>query len=284
MKLKQPVILTTNQNICGQNIRQTLLENWSFEPTEEEFDGTPIYKFKNIRLIYSKKDVLDADHCDALEADLLLFGSRHRSEANKKSLLTHITGNLGGDNSHGGNPYELAYGSTRAIRESYLSLLKEQTNFSLDEFDVTVEATHHGPTSMETPLIFIEVGSTEKEYNNKKAVQAVANTLMKICMEKEEEKIHPSICFGGGHYTTRFNELMELTPVAIGHILPKYQRENLTQEIVEQMIDKTIEEVKWAIIDRSSLNATLIQIIKDGCSTRGVEVVKAKEVKYGKVI
>jgi hypothetical protein len=41
--------------------------------------------------------------------------------------------------------------------------------------------------------------------------------------------------------------------------------------------------VKWAIIDRSSLNSDQIKIINDGCSTRGVEVVKAKDVKYGKI-
>ncbi len=283
MNIKKPVIITTDQNICGRNIRQTLLENWSFEQTEETFDGTPIYKYKDIRLVYSTKDVIHADHCDKLEADLLLFGSRHQSGANKPSLLTHITGNLSSDNSHGGNPLELAYGSTRAIREAYLNLLKEQEKLALTDFDVTVEATHHGPTNLKTPLIYVEVGSTEVEYNNKSALQAVANTLMKICLQKDEEEIIPSICFGGGHYTTRFNELMELTPVAIGHILPKYHKEHLTQTIVEQMIDKTIEEVKWAIIDRSSLNATLIQIIKDGCSTRNVEVVKAKDVKYGKI-
>lgn len=283
LKLKQPVILTTKQNICGQNIREALLENWDFKETSESFDGTPIFQYQYVRLIYSERDVLESDHCDSLNADMLIIGSRHKSVANKPSLLTHITGNLGKDNSHGGNPFELSYGSTRAIRESYLGLMKEREKLNLEDFDVTVEATHHGPTAMKTPLIFVEVGSTEKEYNNKQAVLAVSNIIMKICLNQKEEEIIPSICFGGGHYATRFNELMEITPVAIGHILPKYQKENLTVKIVEQMIDKIIEKVKWAIIDRSSLNTDQIRIIKDGCSTRGVEVVKAKEVKYGKI-
>ena len=284
MKFEKPVIVTTDQNICGINIRKTLLDNWDFKETEEIFDESPIYKFKNIRMVFSKKDVIFADHLDSLKADYLVIGSRHKSEANKPSLLTHITGNLSSDNSHGGNPLELAYGSTRAIREIYLSLLKEKDKQKLTDFDVTVEATHHGPTNLKTPLIFVEVGSTEVEYNNNNALQSVSNAIMNLCLNHHEEEITPSICFGGGHYTTRFNELMELTNVAIGHIFPKYQRENLTSEIVEQMIDKTKEKVKWAIIDRSSLNATLIQIIKDGCSTRGVEVVKAKDVKYGKIL
>jgi D-aminoacyl-tRNA deacylase len=283
LNLKQPVILTTNQNICGLNIRETLLANWEFKETSESFDGSPIFQYQNIRLVFSKKDVIHSDHCDSLDADLLIYGSRHKSAANKPSLLTHITGNLSEDNSHGGNPFELSYGSARAIRESYLGLKQEQSKLDLEDFDVTVEATHHGPTSMKTPLIFVEVGSTEKEYKNKQAILAVANTIMNICLNQDEEVIIPSICFGGGHYATRFNELMELTSVAIGHILPKYQKNNLTLTIVEQMIDKTIEKVEWAIIDRSSLNNDQIKIISDGCSTRGVEVVKAKDVKYGKI-
>jgi D-aminoacyl-tRNA deacylase len=283
LKLEKPVILTTKQNICGVNIRKILLEHWDFVETDEIFDGTPIYEFKNIRLVYSEKDVIDANHSDVLEADLLLYGSRHKSEANKPSLLTHVTGNLSEDNSHGGNPLELSYASTRAIRESYLGLVEEKELLELTDFDVTVEATHHGPTSLKTPLVFIEVGSTETEYKNEKAVLAVAKTIMNICLNKEEKIIKPSICFGGGHYATRFDELMEITPIAVGHIFPKYRKPNLTVQIVEQMIEKTVEKVEWAIIDRSSLNADQIQIIKDGCSKYGVEVVKAKDIKYGKI-
>ncbi|HUT81633.1 MAG TPA: D-aminoacyl-tRNA deacylase [Candidatus Bathyarchaeia archaeon] len=283
MNLKNPVIITTKQNICGRNIRETLLQGWVWEETGELFDGTPILKHKNIRLVFSGKDVIESDHCDQLNADLLLFGSRHKSEANKPSLLTHVTGNLGADNSHGGNPFELAYGSCRAIRESYLHLKVYQNELELPDFDVTVEATHHGPTSMKTPLIYIEVGSTEIEYQNTNALLAVAKTIMDICLQKENPEIIPSICFGGGHYTTRFNEIMDLTPVAISHILPKYHKNNLTINIVEQMIDKTVEKVKWAIIDRNSLNADLIKIIEDGCSTRDVEVVKARDIKYDNI-
>ena len=58
MNFQNPVILTTKQNICGINIRKTLLENWDFKETNDHFDGTPIFKFKNIRLVYSEKDVI----------------------------------------------------------------------------------------------------------------------------------------------------------------------------------------------------------------------------------
>ncbi|MHA1124624.1 MAG: D-aminoacyl-tRNA deacylase [Candidatus Heimdallarchaeota archaeon] len=284
MHLEKPVIITTEHNICGRNIRQALISQYPFQETEEKFDKTPIFEFNNIRLVKSDKDVIFSDHCDSLEADLLLFGSRHQSQANKPSLLTHATGNLSEDNSHGGNPLELSFTSAQAIREAYLGLKEQRDLFGLTNFDVTVEATHHGPTSMKTPLLYVEVGSTEIEYQNEFAILAVANTIMQICTQKEAKKIAPSICFGGGHYATRFNELMELTSVAVSHILPKYHREHLTPSIVEQMIEKTKENVQWAIIDRSSLNATHIQIIKDVCSTKGIEVVKARDIKYGKIV
>jgi len=284
LKLDKPVIITTDHNICGRNIRQALLDNWDFQETEDRFDKTPIFEYQKIRLVQSEKDVIFSEHCDSLEADLFVFGSRHKSQANKPSLLTHVTGNLSDDNSHGGNPLELSFASAQAIREAYLELLQQKEIQGLSEFDVTVEATHHGPTSMKTPLLYVEVGSTEIEYRNEKAVLAVANTIMNLCSQNEKTTIIPSVCFGGGHYATRFNELMELTSVAVSHILPKYQREHMTSNIVAQMIEKTIENVKWAIIERSSLNATEIQIIKDVCSTKGIEVVKARDIKYGKIV
>jgi len=285
VSFKEPAIVTSPVNICGRNIRKALLELLDWEETSESFDGNPILRHKNIRLVLSKKDIIETDNCDSLGADLLIFGSRHKSEAQRASLLTHVPGNLGKDNSYGGNPLELAVASTRAIREAYLTLKQEHAvTPELESFDVTVEATHHGPTNMQTPLIFIEVGSTITEYQNPFAIHAVAKTILSLCTNKPTQEIIPSICFGGGHYATRFNELMELTSVAVGHILPKYQKDNLTVEIVEQMIAKTIEPVRLAIVDRSSLNAKQIQVIKDACSPYDIEVVKAKDVKYGKVL
>jgi D-aminoacyl-tRNA deacylase len=287
MVYKKPVILTTNKNICGKNIRKALLEKWPFEKTTKTFDGTPIYEYKNIRLVYSEKDTINADHCDKLDTDLLIIGSRHKSASNRPSLLTHVTGNFSDDTSYGGNSKELAFVSTQAIKTSYLSLKKQKETFNLKKFDVSVEATHHGPTNLKMPLLFIEVGSTEKEYNNPKAVLAVAKTIIKVGEKLQKpltKEIVPSICFGGGHYATRFNELMELTPVAIGHILPKYHRKNLTVAIVKQMIEKTVEYVDLAIIDRSSLNLKLIQKIENGCSPFDIEVVRAKEVKDGDIL
>ena len=34
MKLERPVIVTTDKNVCGVNIRKTLFDNWDFIETE----------------------------------------------------------------------------------------------------------------------------------------------------------------------------------------------------------------------------------------------------------
>jgi hypothetical protein len=65
LNLEKPVIITTDHNICGRNIRQTLLDNWDFLETEENFDKTPIFEYKNIRLVQSAKDVIFSEHCDS---------------------------------------------------------------------------------------------------------------------------------------------------------------------------------------------------------------------------
>ena len=35
---------------------------------------------------------------------------------------------------------------------------------SVLDYEITIEATHHGPTSLKKPLLFIEIGSTEKQW------------------------------------------------------------------------------------------------------------------------
>ncbi|MEA2071505.1 MAG: D-aminoacyl-tRNA deacylase [Asgard group archaeon] len=283
MLFKKPLIITSQKSICSKNIFDYLRENYGFSEKIEETDKWVIFKNDHCRLASIEDELIYADFCQEFDSDLLIFGSRHASASNKPSLLTHVTGNFSDDISYGGEPYQLATVSTRAIKLAYTSLKEQQIKRKLTKFDVSVEATHHGPTNISTPLLFIEVGSTDIEYKNMEAIAAVSETIMKVANIKELQEIIPCICFGGGHYATRFNEIMEDSPAAIGHILPKYQRDNLTKKIVQQMIEKTLEKVQWAVIDRNSLNKKLVKIIEAGCETYNVDVVKARDIKYQKI-
>ena len=55
----------------------------------------------------------------------------------------------------------------------------------LKNFQITLECTHHGPF-IDKPCIFIEIGSTENEWKNRKAGFIIAKTIKEIINEFKE--------------------------------------------------------------------------------------------------
>ena len=79
------------------------------------------------------------------------------------------------------------------------NLKRKSIKFS--EFQITIEATHHGPTALKKPSIFIEIGTTEKQWtDNSLCVLSCYNC--SSVMKKSCKRIPVAICFGGTHYPT----------------------------------------------------------------------------------
>ena len=101
----------------------------------------------------------------ALEAaghppERLIFASKHRSKDGRKTLTVHHTGNFG-EGKFGGRPQELATAAPRIA----LSLLKS-LKASVTSYKVSYEATHHGPSDILVPSVYVEIGSTEVEWRD----------------------------------------------------------------------------------------------------------------------
>ena len=91
--------------------------------------------------------------------DGFIFLSKHAAESGVLALTCHSTGNFS-EAKFGGNDKQVAIPHPD-LQKAYLQKLKEhQSDFS--DFDITIEATHHGPTALKKPTIFIEIGTTEK--------------------------------------------------------------------------------------------------------------------------
>jgi D-aminoacyl-tRNA deacylase len=194
-----------------------------------------------------------------INPDLLIFASRHRSEAARPAFLTHTTGNWGANADFGGNPYELCKTSAILLKASYISLqeqiyIKEMTNFSLD-----IEVTHHGPTTLEKPLIFMELGSREAEWEIEKAGQVVAHAILQTCLEYTETQKRKlpeiGIGFGGTHYAPQFKKLITLKNVAVSFICPKYYIQDLNKEMIQKMVSNNLELIDCFIIDWKGTNS-----------------------------
>lgn len=240
-----------------------------------------------ITLVTSKKDVAGmniAKHCEQLglevtyieeeqifaknlderfpSSELFIILSKHASASGKPCLTAHHPGNFSEDNSHGGNPKELAVSHPSYHKE----FLKQLWRFKdeLPEFQIVTEPTHHGPTENKTPVLFVEIGATEKEWSNEKAGEIIAKAV-KETIEKSPKYEKIAIAFGGPHYSEKFTKVIIEDEYAIGHICPKYAIKKLDKKMVKQMIEKSVEKPEFAIIDKKGVKqkSKIISICKD---------------------
>ncbi|MGY5875326.1 MAG: D-aminoacyl-tRNA deacylase [Candidatus Thorarchaeota archaeon] len=272
------VLVTSERDIASLNIKDILLNEYGFEVTGQSFEGNPIYRCDESTLLVTAKD--DLIYCNHLEAhfqpDAFIFCSRHRAESGKPALLVHSTGNFGSDAQFGGNPHELSVSAGSLITAALQTLYEKRNESGLIEFDVSLEVTHHGPTSMATPLLFIELGSDEHHWRNKEGARVVAAAAMDAARVPTDN--FTSIGFGGTHYASKFNRLVLERDIRIGHIAPKYALDEIKHEVVHQMISRSKESVKQAIIDWKGTNSTQKAHLFPILEALDIEIIRAKNV------
>ncbi|MFC2153878.1 D-aminoacyl-tRNA deacylase [Candidatus Altiarchaeota archaeon] len=182
--------------------------------------------------------------------EIMVVASRHRAESGKPTLTCHVTGNFGGAD-YGGKQGHLQQGHALYLRESLQALQRARERHSL-QHAVSFEVTHHGPTDLPFPLIFVEVGSCEEQWHDNVACQAVAESILEI-VRKEPSIVPTAIGFGGPHYAPNFTEALVASEIAFGHIAPKYAVDFINKAMIVQMIEKTVPKPELAILDWKGL-------------------------------
>ena len=270
------LLITSSQDIASLTIKDVLLKDYGFTKTEETFEGHPIFsKGEDVKLITTTRDMIYCDHLENhFESEVFIFCSRHRAESGKPALLVHSTGNLGSEALFGGSPYQLSVAAPSLVSVALKRLYQERNLTGLDDFDVSLEVTHHGPTSMKTPLIFVELGSSEDYWTHEGGAKAVAAAVMDCVNEPLSGDA--AIGFGGTHYASKFNKLVLEKDYKIGHMAPKYAVDELTVDVLNQMIHRSANPIVSAIIDWKGLNAQnkahLLPLLDDV----DIEVIRAK--------
>jgi len=175
---------------------------------------------------------------------LVIVASRHSSKSGTPTLTCHTTGNFGKAEA-GGNPRELGIAPALYLRQALLNL-KENPPVG---YEISLEVTHHGPTALPFPIMFVEVGSTEKEWEDMQACSFVAGVIEKL-LNSPPTETPVAIGFGGGHYCRKFSKVSDF---ALGHICPKYSMPHLDAEMLQQMITRTAPEPKAALVEKKGL-------------------------------
>jgi Uncharacterized protein conserved in archaea len=106
--------------------------------------------------------------------DLLVFASKH-SGGTGPLLTAHHTGNVGPAD-HGGDPNEVA----RACPNAHARVIAALDDHAPDGYEVGAECTHHGPTDVGAPSMFVEVGSSRPEWDDPDAARAVARAILDL--------------------------------------------------------------------------------------------------------
>src|SRR5207302_7771239 len=149
------LIVSTRRDPASANIARALITKNGFE--QGPGHGIETYSKDNIRLVVLEKLGIYAEPGD-IPADVskAIFVSKHVSSSGRPALTVHATGNLTREAKFGGNPEEVSYVDPSIIRR-ILRALKAEVSQAGVQIDITMEATHHDPTSLSIPVCFIEI-------------------------------------------------------------------------------------------------------------------------------
>lgn len=216
-----------------------------------------IYHGKNFDLVVISTPAISADWIEEkYQYDSYVFLSKHASESGTLALTCHSTGNFS-EAQFGGFPRQIAIPHPH-LQKSYMKhLWAKRNNFS--KFEITIEATHHGPTALNKPALFIEIGTTQKEWNDKNLCENVAKIIVEeVCKEPEKHKV--AICFGGTHYPQKFNKELIEGEFALGTIVPKHALDNLDDILFSHILYRN-KEARYALVDWRGLGKNKQKIV-----------------------
>ena len=183
--------------------------------------------------------------------DFIIFASKHQSEKKEKTLAVHSPGNFRSADC-GGVQGKVCLASALFNKALYEKLNEQVKKFEFNEYKVTLECTHHGPL-IDKPCVFIEIGSTEIEWGNRRAGFIIAKTIQETIEEFKENKYKEiAVGLGGPHYCPSFNQIQLKSNVAIAHVISEYNMP-ITEAMILEAMKKTYEEVDFVIIDWKGL-------------------------------
>ncbi len=202
----------------------------------------------NALLVGFKEDVIYFDFLDEVfsnyNVDYYIILSRHSAKSGIKSLTVHHTGNFSSSTLAGGRPFELSVSNPPVTKELLIKLLKLRNEYGLDDFEVTYEVTHHGPTGIRRPLTFIEIGSSPNEWVLSSAHKVVAYAVLSVISSSHRHYCKPVVGIGGPHYAGIFTKRALTTDECYGHIMPRYALKELKGQLdkLREMIIKAVNE------------------------------------------
>jgi D-aminoacyl-tRNA deacylase len=246
-------LVASKQDLASMTMANYLIHSKHFsvhdKNNSEEYTSEV---YKKIKLHIAHENLLYIEELDTRypHSKAFIFLSKHRSESKIPTLTCHCTGNYA-DNPYGGNSRELAI-SYPYLQKRYLKEINNSKP-ALSYYEIVIEASHHGPTSLKKPVLFIEIGSTERQWIDRNAASIVCNCLLRVLVNGLGKCEKVGICLGGTHYPSKFNTLLLESEFGLAAVAPRHNLESVDKDMLNQMIAKSIERVTHIIVDWKGL-------------------------------
>lgn len=264
------VIVASSTDLASATLAKALIEGQGFQSTGVSFLSKPIYQKGSFLLtLFDGMIVFPPDLDEFFNPQAYIFLSRHSAESRIASLTAHTTGNFDEAKS-GGVARELGRADPSLLKNYLISLSKRKERAG--GYEITMEATHHGPTSLRKPVLFVEIGASEKQWGDAQAAALVGEALIESLTEKTIWS-KAAIGFGGTHYPEKFTKFVIEEDVALSFVAPKYALEHVDERMVEQMLQRTTAPVKYALLEWKGLGAYKNRI-RGLASQFGLEVIR----------
>ncbi|MDH7509112.1 MAG: D-aminoacyl-tRNA deacylase [Methanomassiliicoccales archaeon] len=272
-------LVCSSPDRASVNIKDALLS--LFEWTEiNDFEGQPIFAHGENILVTINQLHLYANHvdqriCEAVDREIteIIFLSRHKAVSGIHTLTVHPIGNFGVAE-YGGFDRALVPSAHHSMTE-ILRQLKRSTEGL--PFEVSFEVTHHGPY-LDKPTAFVEIGSDESMWEDKKAAEAIAKSIMQL-----QISVNPVLIgIGGGHYAPRFTEVALTKRVSFGHMIPNYVIDKADEDDMIKIIKMAYEKTpgaQFAYIHKKSMKRSTVTKLKHLLDRLNIEAIESESLQ-----
>ena len=228
-----------------------------------------IFYGKNYDLLIIPTPAIKADWLEEkYHYDGFVFLSKHAAESGVLALTCHSTGNFA-EAKFGGNYKQMAIPHPDFQKKYLQKLWENRSNFS--DFQITIEATHHGPTALNKPTIFVEIGTTENQWTDESLCNSVASIVDQVISEPIPS--YPmALCFGGTHYPEKFTKQLLEGKYALGTVMPKHALDNIDENLFSHIIERN-KNATAALLDWGGLGPNKKKLL-DLLEKTDLEVIK----------